>query len=51
MWPFKLRCPRGGFVAKRHGFTNGGDFVNREDLIIELVHSMLLKYYYKFFYI
>lgn len=30
LWPFKLRCPRGGFLEKRHGYHNGGDYGNRE---------------------
>ena len=25
LWPFKLRCPKGGFVAKRHPYYAGGD--------------------------
>ena len=41
MWPFKLRSPKGGFLAKRHGFCNGGDFGNREHLINELVKKMI----------
>jgi large subunit ribosomal protein L7e len=41
LWPFKLRCPKGGFVAKRHAFTKGGDFGNREELVNELVKRML----------
>ncbi|MFN9908960.1 MAG: hypothetical protein ACK56F_23030 [bacterium] len=41
LWPFKLRCPKGGFQAKRHGYHNGGDFGNREEMINELVRRML----------
>ena len=39
--PFKLNPPRGGFKAKRHPFTNGGDHGNREEYINELVKRML----------
>lgn len=41
LWPFKLRSPKGGFQAKRHGYHNGGDFGNREEMINELVRRML----------
>ena len=41
VWPFKLRCPKGGFVAKRHSYLAGGDFGPREDKINELVKKML----------
>lgn len=43
LWPFKLRPPKGGFVAKRHGFTEmrGGDWGNREDLLPALVNRMI----------
>lgn len=43
LWPFKLTSPRGGFVAKRHGFNEprGGDWGNREHLINELIKRML----------
>jgi large subunit ribosomal protein L7e len=42
LWPFKLSAPRGGFVAKRHGFCEqrGGDWGNREEFINELVSRM-----------
>ncbi len=40
-WPFKLRCPKGGFRAKRHSYLAGGDFGPREDKINELVKKML----------
>ena len=39
--PFKLRCPRGGYISKRHGYHAGGDYGNREELINELVTRML----------
>jgi large subunit ribosomal protein L7e len=41
LWAFKLRSPKGGFVEKRNGFTNGGDYGNREELINELVTRMI----------
>ena len=41
VWPFKLRCPKGGFVAKRHAYLNGGDFGPREEKINELVKKMI----------
>lgn len=43
LWPFKLNSPRGGFVAKRHGFheARGGDWGNREHLIDELITKMI----------
>jgi len=43
LWPFKLTSPRGGFVAKRHGFheARGGDWGNREHLIDELITKMI----------
>jgi len=42
LWPFKLSCPRGGYVCKRHGFCEqkGGDWGNREELINELITRM-----------
>mmetsp|Transcript_98504 Transcript_98504/g.254629 ORF Transcript_98504/g.254629 Transcript_98504/m.254629 type:complete len:255 (+) Transcript_98504:66-830(+) len=42
LWPFKLSAPKGGFVCKRHGFSEqrGGDWGNREDLINELIGRM-----------
>eukprot|EP00933_Yihiella_yeosuensis_P013323 TRINITY_DN123_c0_g1_i4.p1 TRINITY_DN123_c0_g1~~TRINITY_DN123_c0_g1_i4.p1 ORF type:complete len:255 (-),score=83.09 TRINITY_DN123_c0_g1_i4:87-851(-) len=42
LWPFKLAPPKGGFVAKRHGFCEqrGGDWGNREELINELLSRM-----------
>jgi len=36
-----LRCPRGGYISKRHGYHAGGDYGNREELINELVSRML----------
>ena len=41
VWPFKLRSPKGGFLAKRHSYLNGGDFGNREQYINDLVKKML----------
>ena len=41
LWPFKLRCPKGGFIAKRHSFQNDGDFGNREELINAFVRRMI----------
>ena len=41
LWPFKLRCPRGGFTAKRHSYLDGGDFGPREEKINELALRML----------
>jgi len=40
---FKLRTPKGGFTAKRHGFNEprGGDWGNREELINKLVKRMM----------
>mmetsp|Transcript_56883 Transcript_56883/g.124791 ORF Transcript_56883/g.124791 Transcript_56883/m.124791 type:complete len:256 (-) Transcript_56883:77-844(-) len=42
LWPFKLNSPKGGFVAKRHGFVEprGGDWGNREELINKLIKRM-----------
>jgi large subunit ribosomal protein L7e len=42
LWPFKLSSPRGGFVAKRHGYAEpkGGDWGNREEEINELLRRM-----------
>jgi large subunit ribosomal protein L7e len=42
LWPFKLCSPRGGFVAKRHGYAEpkGGDWGNREEEINELIRRM-----------
>lgn len=42
LWPFKLSSPKGGFVAKRHGFCEqrGGDWGNREELINEMLARM-----------
>lgn len=50
MWPFKLRCPRGGFLAKRHAFADGGDFGSREHLINDLVKKMLWFIYQIYLY-
>jgi len=36
-----LRCPRGGFTAKRHAYLNGGDFGPREEKINDLVKKMI----------
>ena len=43
LWTFKLRCPKGGFVCKRHGFSEfrSGDWGNREEYINELVQRMI----------
>ena len=40
LWPFKLNCPRGGFLRKRNHFVEGGDFGNREEKINELIAQM-----------
>merc|ERR1711972_1101560 len=42
LWPFKLSSPSGGFVNKRHGYSEqrGGDWGNREDMINELLARM-----------
>lgn len=42
LWTFKLKCPRGGWLAKRHGFNEprGGDWGNREEFINELINRM-----------
>ena len=45
LWPFKLRCPRGGFNDKRHGYHKGGDYGNREEMINLLVSKMLWNKY------
>ncbi|EZG56708.1 putative 60S ribosomal protein L7 [Gregarina niphandrodes] len=43
LWTFKLHAPRGGFIAKRHGFNEfrKGDWGNREQYINQLVQKML----------
>eukprot|EP00922_Rhytidocystis_sp_ex-Travisia-forbesii_P058191 GHVS01086065.1.p1 GENE.GHVS01086065.1~~GHVS01086065.1.p1 ORF type:complete len:262 (-),score=30.63 GHVS01086065.1:88-873(-) len=43
LWPFKLKTPLKGYVAKRHGFNEprGGDWGNREHLINELLNRMI----------
>eukprot|EP00920_Eleutheroschizon_duboscqi_P022630 GHVT01055052.1.p1 GENE.GHVT01055052.1~~GHVT01055052.1.p1 ORF type:complete len:259 (+),score=60.32 GHVT01055052.1:173-949(+) len=43
LWPFKLKSPRHGFVAKRHGFNEprGGDWGDRLELINELLNRMM----------
>eukprot|EP00922_Rhytidocystis_sp_ex-Travisia-forbesii_P058190 GHVS01086064.1.p1 GENE.GHVS01086064.1~~GHVS01086064.1.p1 ORF type:complete len:238 (-),score=14.85 GHVS01086064.1:105-818(-) len=43
LWPFKLKTPTKGYVAKRHGFNEprGGDWGNRQELINELVNRMI----------
>merc|ERR1711894_675300 len=40
IWPFKLSCPKGGFVKKGNHFVEGGDFGNREIFINKLVSKM-----------
>jgi len=40
LWPFKLSCPRGGFVKKLNHITEGGDAGNHEDLINGLIRRM-----------
>ena len=40
LWPFKLSCPKGGFVKKGNHFVEGGDFGNREYFINKLVSRM-----------
>ncbi|XP_063716231.1 large ribosomal subunit protein uL30-like [Symsagittifera roscoffensis] len=40
LWPFKLSCPKGGFVKKGNHFVEGGDFGNREIFINKLVSKM-----------
>lgn len=42
LWPFKLSAPRGGWIAKRRGFSDprGGDWGNREELMNGLIASM-----------
>lgn len=43
LWSFKLTCPRGGFISKRHAFSElrKGDWGNREHYINELVERMI----------
>jgi len=41
LWAFKLSSPSGGFNNKRHPFTKGGDWGNREEAINDLVARML----------
>jgi len=43
LWPFKLNSPKGGFVCKKHGYSEsrGGDWGNREKFINELITKML----------
>lgn len=40
LWPFKLSSPKGGFVSKIHGYTDGGDSGNREEAINGLIRRM-----------
>eukprot|EP00388_Colpodella_angusta_P009451 GDKJ01025142.1.p1 GENE.GDKJ01025142.1~~GDKJ01025142.1.p1 ORF type:complete len:255 (-),score=76.06 GDKJ01025142.1:119-883(-) len=42
LWPFKLDTPRGGFIAKRHGYVEarGGDWGNRAEKINSLISRM-----------
>lgn len=41
LWPFKLRCPRHGFLNKKYPYQMKGDWGNREEEINELVKRML----------
>jgi large subunit ribosomal protein L7e len=41
LWPFKLSSPKEGFAKKRHPFTTGGVWGNREDRVNEFVTRML----------
>lgn len=43
LWTFKLKPPKKGFKAKRHGFNEPrkGDWGNREELINELIKRMI----------
>jgi len=38
--PFKLSCPRGGFVKKLNHITEGGDAGNHETLVNTLIRRM-----------
>jgi len=40
IWPFKLRCPRGGYKKKRIHYAEGGDAGNREEDINIFVRKM-----------
>lgn len=40
LWPFKLSSPRGGFINKLHGYTDGGDSGDREEAINALIRRM-----------
>eukprot|EP00003_Mantamonas_plastica_P005849 TRINITY_DN1476_c0_g1_i1.p2 TRINITY_DN1476_c0_g1~~TRINITY_DN1476_c0_g1_i1.p2 ORF type:complete len:250 (-),score=68.88 TRINITY_DN1476_c0_g1_i1:100-849(-) len=40
LWPFKLSSPKGGYIAKRRHFIEGGDYGNREEGITKMIHSM-----------
>jgi len=40
LWPFKLNTPRGGWIAKKHHYNEGGDAGLREDQISSLVQRM-----------
>jgi len=41
LWTFKLNPPRGGWKSITTGYSEGGDFGNREEKINKLVQSML----------
>jgi large subunit ribosomal protein L7e len=41
LWPFHLNPPRGGFNQVTRGYSDGGDFGNREEDINKLVHRMV----------
>ena len=41
LWPFKLRCPTGGYKKKTIHFNEGGDAGNRGKLIGKLVNRMI----------
>eukprot|EP00276_Gloeochaete_wittrockiana_P008828 CAMPEP_0184655640 /NCGR_PEP_ID=MMETSP0308-20130426/14107_1 /TAXON_ID=38269 /ORGANISM="Gloeochaete witrockiana, Strain SAG 46.84" /LENGTH=238 /DNA_ID=CAMNT_0027092261 /DNA_START=16 /DNA_END=732 /DNA_ORIENTATION=+ len=41
LWPFALNSPKGGYVAKRRHFIEGGDAGNREQYINDFVQRMI----------
>jgi len=41
LWTFKLNPPRGGWTKVTQGYTEGGDFGNREEAINKLVRLMV----------